>query len=276
MNILSYVNDNQLLCISQNWDIKCRTDCNVKGNLVCFTYCMSSVHSPDGSYTEDHSNETGMQFKSRSTEFDEEFDEEEPLPTIGTCKALYPFEGNKRWLQCKGCGFDSRQHARNICIKARECKRLLCVRVRRPERGHHIHGRGRDSVRNRGGQRWRLDSCAQERGRGRIRAHILHQTLFGRECQRCYDIYIIPRCFYRTYSTADETPSSSCFSMFKRIAQLLSVFLLGIVPPSDMFRIRTGKLGNKDAVSCCVTLISDGNDRFTNISRWYVTLRHNI
>ncbi|XP_042617726.1 formin-binding protein 1-like isoform X2 [Cyprinus carpio] len=53
----------------------------------------SSAHSPDGSYTEDPSTETSMQFKSRSTEFDEEFDEEEPLPTIGTCKALYPFEG---------------------------------------------------------------------------------------------------------------------------------------------------------------------------------------
>lgn len=49
--------------------------------------------SPDGSYTEDPSTETTMQFKSRSTVFDDEFDEEEPLPTIGTCKALYPFEG---------------------------------------------------------------------------------------------------------------------------------------------------------------------------------------
>uniref|UniRef100_A0A8C2ABE0 Formin binding protein 1a n=1 Tax=Cyprinus carpio TaxID=7962 RepID=A0A8C2ABE0_CYPCA len=60
---------------------------------ICFTYCMSSAHSPDGSYTEDPSTETTMQFKSRSTEFDDEFDDEEPLPTIGTCKALYPFEG---------------------------------------------------------------------------------------------------------------------------------------------------------------------------------------
>lgn len=56
---------------------------------------MSSAHSPDGSYTEDPSTETTMQFKSRSTVFDDEFDEEEPLPTIGTCKALYPFEGNR-------------------------------------------------------------------------------------------------------------------------------------------------------------------------------------
>ncbi|XP_072537592.1 formin-binding protein 1a isoform X2 [Salminus brasiliensis] len=52
----------------------------------------SSARSPDGSYTEDPSTET-VQFKSRSTEFDDEFDDEDPLPTIGTCKALYPFEG---------------------------------------------------------------------------------------------------------------------------------------------------------------------------------------
>lgn len=28
-----------------------------------------------------------------ATDFDDEFDDEEPLPTIGTCKALYTFEG---------------------------------------------------------------------------------------------------------------------------------------------------------------------------------------
>ncbi|XP_045891012.1 formin-binding protein 1-like [Micropterus dolomieu] len=46
---------------------------------------------PDGSYTEDHSAE--LHFKSRSSEFDDEFDDEEPLPSIGTCKSLYPFQG---------------------------------------------------------------------------------------------------------------------------------------------------------------------------------------
>lgn len=65
---------------------------------------MSSAHSPDGSYTEDPSTETTMQFKSRSTEFDDEFDEEEPLPTIGTCKALYPFEGNRETLTITSSG----------------------------------------------------------------------------------------------------------------------------------------------------------------------------
>ena len=60
-------------------------------------YYMSSARSPDGSYTEDPSTET-VQFKSRSTEFDDEFDDEDPLPTIGTCKALYPFEGSDRHI----------------------------------------------------------------------------------------------------------------------------------------------------------------------------------
>ncbi|XP_052460742.1 formin-binding protein 1-like isoform X3 [Carassius gibelio] len=64
-----------------------------QGNTPLTNNYGQSRESPDGSYTEDPSTETTMQFKSRSTEFDEEFDEEEPLPTIGTCKALYPFEG---------------------------------------------------------------------------------------------------------------------------------------------------------------------------------------
>uniref|UniRef100_A0A671X6J2 Formin binding protein 1 n=1 Tax=Sparus aurata TaxID=8175 RepID=A0A671X6J2_SPAAU len=43
--------------------------------------------SPDGSYTEEQNSETQVKF-------DDEFDDEEVLPTIGTCKALYPFEGH--------------------------------------------------------------------------------------------------------------------------------------------------------------------------------------
>uniref|UniRef100_A0A8C0HM25 Formin binding protein 1 n=1 Tax=Buteo japonicus TaxID=224669 RepID=A0A8C0HM25_9AVES len=52
---------------------------------------MLSSNSPDGSYTEEQSQETEM--KVPATDFDDEFDDEEPLPTIGTCKALYTFEG---------------------------------------------------------------------------------------------------------------------------------------------------------------------------------------
>ncbi|XP_023663611.1 formin-binding protein 1 isoform X18 [Paramormyrops kingsleyae] len=48
--------------------------------------------SPDGSYTEEQSSEA--QIKVPNVEFDDEFDDEETLPTIGTCKALYCFEGN--------------------------------------------------------------------------------------------------------------------------------------------------------------------------------------
>ncbi|KPP75670.1 formin-binding protein 1-like [Scleropages formosus] len=52
------------------------------------SWCMfSSLSSPDGSYTEERSSEAQVK------EFDDEFDDEEPLPTIGTCKVLYPFEG---------------------------------------------------------------------------------------------------------------------------------------------------------------------------------------
>ncbi|XP_072604482.1 formin-binding protein 1 isoform X33 [Vulpes vulpes] len=47
--------------------------------------------SPDGSYTEEQSQEGEV--KVLATDFDDEFDEEEPLPAIGTCKALYTFEG---------------------------------------------------------------------------------------------------------------------------------------------------------------------------------------
>uniref|UniRef100_A0A8C7F0X1 Formin binding protein 1 n=1 Tax=Oncorhynchus kisutch TaxID=8019 RepID=A0A8C7F0X1_ONCKI len=58
--------------------------------LLVFTVALHVV-SPDGSYTEDHSTEHHL--KSRSTDFDDDFDYEDTLPTIGTCKSLYPFEG---------------------------------------------------------------------------------------------------------------------------------------------------------------------------------------
>uniref|UniRef100_A0A3Q3XG64 Formin binding protein 1a n=1 Tax=Mola mola TaxID=94237 RepID=A0A3Q3XG64_MOLML len=63
----------------------------VKHHELLLFLCLSrSLLSPDGSYTEDHSAE--LHFKSRS-EFDDDFDDEEPLPSIGTCKSLYPFQG---------------------------------------------------------------------------------------------------------------------------------------------------------------------------------------
>ncbi|XP_063139138.1 formin-binding protein 1 isoform X11 [Rattus norvegicus] len=55
------------------------------------TNCAQDRESPDGSYTEEQSQES--EHKVLATDFDDEFDDEEPLPAIGTCKALYTFEG---------------------------------------------------------------------------------------------------------------------------------------------------------------------------------------
>nr|XP_014431658.1 formin-binding protein 1 isoform X9 [Pelodiscus sinensis] len=60
-------------------------------NTSAVNNCAQDRESPDGSYTEEQSQESEM--KVPMTEFDDEFDDEEPLPTIGTCKALYTFEG---------------------------------------------------------------------------------------------------------------------------------------------------------------------------------------
>ncbi|NWT53469.1 FNBP1 protein, partial [Erythrocercus mccallii] len=60
-------------------------------NAAGVNSCAQDRESPDGSYTEEQSQETEM--KVPATDFDDEFDDEEPLPTIGTCKALYTFEG---------------------------------------------------------------------------------------------------------------------------------------------------------------------------------------
>ncbi|XP_076850535.1 formin-binding protein 1 isoform X13 [Brachyhypopomus gauderio] len=56
--------------------------------------CAQDRESPDGSYTEEQSSEVQSKVQT-DTEFDDfDNEEEEMLPTIGTCKALYPFEGN--------------------------------------------------------------------------------------------------------------------------------------------------------------------------------------
>ncbi|KFP59758.1 Formin-binding protein 1, partial [Cariama cristata] len=60
-------------------------------NTSAVNSCAQDRESPDGSYTEEQSQETEM--KVPAMDFDDEFDDEEPLPTIGTCKALYTFEG---------------------------------------------------------------------------------------------------------------------------------------------------------------------------------------
>ncbi|XP_053138460.1 formin-binding protein 1 isoform X20 [Hemicordylus capensis] len=60
-------------------------------NTLTVNNCAQDRESPDGSYTEEPSQESEL--KAPPPDFDDEFDDEEPLPTIGTCKALYTFEG---------------------------------------------------------------------------------------------------------------------------------------------------------------------------------------
>ncbi|KAJ6652275.1 hypothetical protein lerEdw1_012761, partial [Lerista edwardsae] len=60
-------------------------------NTLTVNNCAQDRESPDGSYTEEQSQESER--KMPAPDFDDEFDDEEPLPTIGTCKALYTFEG---------------------------------------------------------------------------------------------------------------------------------------------------------------------------------------
>ncbi|XP_069742486.1 formin-binding protein 1 isoform X19 [Narcine bancroftii] len=54
--------------------------------------CAQDRESPDGSYTEEQSQDPQLKVAAQS-EFDDEFDDEEMLASIGTCKAMYPFEG---------------------------------------------------------------------------------------------------------------------------------------------------------------------------------------
>ncbi|XP_077478286.1 formin-binding protein 1 isoform X19 [Stigmatopora argus] len=62
--------------------------------------CAQDRESPDGSYTEEHNSEIHVKANNAKApaastpEFDDEFDDEETLPTIGNCKALYPFDGH--------------------------------------------------------------------------------------------------------------------------------------------------------------------------------------
>ncbi|XP_040914209.1 formin-binding protein 1 isoform X3 [Toxotes jaculatrix] len=70
-----------------------------QNNTTVSNNCAQDRESPDGSYTEEQNSETQVKVNthpiptSTVPEFDDEFDDEETLPTIGTCKALYPFEG---------------------------------------------------------------------------------------------------------------------------------------------------------------------------------------
>ncbi|XP_037115618.1 formin-binding protein 1-like isoform X2 [Syngnathus acus] len=62
-----------------------------------------SRESPDGSYTEEPGAELHFS-KSRSSDFDDDFDDEPPPPSIGTCKSLYPFRGQNEGTLSMGEG----------------------------------------------------------------------------------------------------------------------------------------------------------------------------
>ncbi|XP_042158432.1 formin-binding protein 1 isoform X11 [Oncorhynchus tshawytscha] len=70
---------------------------NSNSTMVDNNCAQDRESSPDGSYTEEQSSETQVKVAIANTpEFDDEFDDgdEETLPTIGTCKAVYSFEGH--------------------------------------------------------------------------------------------------------------------------------------------------------------------------------------
>uniref|UniRef100_A0A9J7ZW99 Formin-binding protein 1-like n=1 Tax=Cyprinus carpio carpio TaxID=630221 RepID=A0A9J7ZW99_CYPCA len=52
------------------------------------------IKHPEGSYTDDHSQEHRSPPQPDPHEFDYEFDDDDPLPAIGHCKALYSFDGS--------------------------------------------------------------------------------------------------------------------------------------------------------------------------------------
>ncbi|XP_074545869.1 formin-binding protein 1 isoform X3 [Halichoeres trimaculatus] len=84
-------------------DTQRRSIYETQNNTAVSNNCAQDRESPDGSYTEEQNSETQVKANinpapnpptSTTPEFDDEFDDEETLPTIGTCKALYPFEGH--------------------------------------------------------------------------------------------------------------------------------------------------------------------------------------
>lgn len=52
-------------------------------------------YSPEGSYTDDANQEVRgpPQQHGHHSEFDDDFEDDDPLPAIGHCKAIYPFDG---------------------------------------------------------------------------------------------------------------------------------------------------------------------------------------
>uniref|UniRef100_A0A8C6M916 Formin binding protein 1-like n=1 Tax=Nothobranchius furzeri TaxID=105023 RepID=A0A8C6M916_NOTFU len=84
------------------------TNCNIQR-------LRSEIHKNEGSYTDDTNQEhhTPLRRPNPSQpglpnhdphEFDDEFDDDDPLPVIGHCKALYSFDGKKKTIQNRRIG----------------------------------------------------------------------------------------------------------------------------------------------------------------------------
>lgn len=65
-------------------DVNTKLDTSVSPFLCC---------SPEGSYTDIPNQEHRAPPQSDQHEFDDEFEDDDPLPAIGHCKALYSFDG---------------------------------------------------------------------------------------------------------------------------------------------------------------------------------------
>uniref|UniRef100_A0A669R900 Formin-binding protein 1-like n=1 Tax=Phasianus colchicus TaxID=9054 RepID=A0A669R900_PHACC len=66
-------------------------------NMDRLILMLQSLHySPEGSYTDDANQEVRgpPQQHAHPNEFDDEFEDDDPLPAIGHCKAIYPFDGH--------------------------------------------------------------------------------------------------------------------------------------------------------------------------------------
>uniref|UniRef100_A0A8C5RCK5 Formin binding protein 1 like n=1 Tax=Laticauda laticaudata TaxID=8630 RepID=A0A8C5RCK5_LATLA len=79
----------------------CSLDKFLRRGLVQFSKCKGAfcylLHfSPEGSYTDDANQEVRSppQQHGPHNEFDDEFEDDDPLPAIGHCKAIYPFDGH--------------------------------------------------------------------------------------------------------------------------------------------------------------------------------------
>lgn len=62
---------------------------------VWHTVSLFFFSSPEGSYTDDPNQEHRAPPQPDQHEFDDEFEDDDPLPAIGHCKALYSFDGTR-------------------------------------------------------------------------------------------------------------------------------------------------------------------------------------